>query len=90
MADTTEKLKRHIRTPAEIAQAELEQATQRVERAEKRVTAAREELAKAESEVTAAKRRADYAAQHPDLPENAHRERRAAEPENEEREAAQL
>ena len=63
--------KRKVRTPAEIAAAELETATKAVERAEKRVETAKSEVTAAESALRQAKRRADYASQHPDLPENA-------------------
>lgn len=67
----TDAPKRSIRKPHEIAQDELEAATARVESAAKRVTKAKEEVTAAEAAHKAAVRRADYAAQHPDLPENA-------------------
>lgn len=64
--ETTEST-RTRRTPAEIAQAELDKATARVAKAETRVEKAKEEVTKAEREVALAVRARDYAASHPDL-----------------------
>jgi uncharacterized protein (DUF3084 family) len=59
---------RTVRTPAEIAQSELDKANQHVERAEKRVERAERELEKAKAELSRVERLRDYAASHPDLP----------------------
>lgn len=65
----TENATRVRRTPAEIAQDELERATKAVERTRERIARATEELAKAKAELTRVQRYADYAASHPDLPQ---------------------
>lgn len=67
MAKSENSTPRVRRTPAEIAQAELDKANARVERAEKRVEKAREEVEKAEKEVALAQREQTYRAGHPDL-----------------------
>lgn len=58
------------RTPAEIAQAELEQALKRLEKAEDRLAKARAEEEKAEADVTRAQRFAEFARSNPDLPDS--------------------
>lgn len=69
MAPNATERKRHVRTPAEIAQADLDAANDRVEAATKRVERAEAEVESAKSAHTQAVRRRDYAAKHPDLPE---------------------
>lgn len=67
----SEKSTRVRRTPAEIASEALEAATARVEAAKKRQATAEAEVEKAKADVKRLTKLADYAAQNPDLPENA-------------------
>ena len=59
------------RTPAEIAQAELDAAKTRLDKAKSRQERAEEALRKADADVTRAQRFYDFAAENPDLPANA-------------------
>ncbi len=71
---------RTVRTPAEIAQSELDKANAHVERAEKRVERAEREVEKAKAELDRVKRLRDYAASHPDLPVEPSTDEAAEEP----------
>lgn len=68
MANSDTDSTRKRRSPAEIAQAELDKANERVEKAEKRHEKAQAEVSAASREVTRAKAFRDYAAKNPDLP----------------------
>lgn len=56
------------RTPAEIAQAELDKANARVEKATKRLVEAEAAVEPAKAELNRAERFRDYAKSNPDLP----------------------
>lgn len=68
MTETTATKARVRRTPAEIAQAELDKADARVSAATKRHEKAQTELDSAVSELERAKAFRNYAAGNPDLP----------------------
>lgn len=70
MPESTEST-RVRRTPAQIAQDELDKADARVERATKREASAREELSTATDELKRAKAFREYVSQNPDLPTEA-------------------
>jgi hypothetical protein len=66
--DSTTESTRKRRTPAEIAQAELDKAETRFEKAKKRVHDSFTEYKAAMTEATRAERFVEFARQNPDLP----------------------